>query len=92
MLRGPLLVLVGCAGVAALRATEKVALDSLPERVRVALQKQFANAVPISAERGDERNDYVYYTIVLQDGKSQRSVTFTDTGELIPAPPATPRL
>jgi len=37
-------------------------------------------------------NDYVYYTIVLQDGKSQRSVTFTDTGELIPAPPATPRL
>ncbi len=78
------------AVLAPLPATTKIPVKDLPERVSAALRERFAPALPVSVERGDERNDYVYFVVVLQtglDARTRRRVTLTEFGDVVPEPP-----
>ncbi|HVE17390.1 MAG TPA: hypothetical protein VNB29_11680 [Chthoniobacterales bacterium] len=69
------------------QAGDAVPVKELPSAVREAVAKKYPKAETVSAERGSERNDYVYYTIAVQDGEGQRTVTVTEFGEILPAKP-----
>lgn len=72
-----------CLGNVFAGDTTPVAVDQLPPLVQKKLQKDFAKAVAISAEKED-KNDYIHYFITLQSGETRRVVEVLENGEIVP--------
>ena len=81
-----ILVLLASASFAALDSKD-VPPSQLPASVTVAIQKNFPTAAAVSAQKSEERNDYVYYYVTLAKGDKRTLVTITEIGEIVSAAP-----
>jgi hypothetical protein len=79
--------MMALAGISMSHAGDAVPVKELPAAVREALQKKYPQATFLSAERGSERNDYVYYLVVVEDGEKRPAVAVTEFGEILPSRP-----